>query len=418
MTKSDHNYDRSFCFTMIWNPILKNNDVITGIQDKINEITSTILHNLSNESSSLSDGKAGLFLYFAYLSKHEKTDKYNAVIVQLIEECFDAINNGQFNNTSFCTGISGFLWALHHLKSEGVIDIDDHFEALTALLVNHADRLGADDNFDYLHGASGIALYLSHIHPHINNNYIDTFVNHLKNKGIEDELTVKWTSYMYNDNNKPVYNLSLSHGISSIIIILCTLQQYAPENKDIKILVKKAVHFLRTQKKEPKNINDSLFPSYVSDHGDKTSSRLSWCYGDIGNALALLNAGNLLNEKQLIDEALQIMSYNANRKDLEKAHILDAGICHGAAGIAHIFNRFYQQTQNEVYRNTALYWLQITLNMSTFKDGLAGYKAHKGIEDGYINSIGLLDGIVGIGMVLMAAISNIEPGWDRAFLLS
>lgn len=404
----------------MWKPIVKDKKDIAAIEDKISEITSALLHNLSHKSHNLLDGKAGFFLYFAYMNKYGKTAKYNAVMEELIGECFGAINTGELDRSSFCTGISGLLWAVHHLNSEEVIDVDDHFEDLTAMLINHADGFGKKNDFDFLHGASGIVFYLSHIQQYLpDNNYINTFVKDLRKEGIEDETTIKWITPMYIENNKPVYNLSLSHGISSLIIILCTLQQYAPENEEIEILIKKSVNFLTAQKKEiTTDANKSLFPGYISDHGSNMESRLSWCYGDIGNALALLNAGQLLNDERLIDEAVQIMLYNANRRDLGKNGILDAGICHGAAGLTHIFNRFYQQTRKEEFKDTALYWLRKTLNMSIFEDGLAGYKAHMAIEDDYMDSIGLLDGIVGIGLVLMATVSTVEPRWDRAFLLS
>ena len=404
----------------MWNPIVKDKKHIADIKKKIGEITTVLLNNLSHESHNLFDGKAGFFLYFAYVNKYKGSAEFNTVIEELIGECFNAINTGELNRASFCTGISGLLWALHHLNEEKVIEIDEHFEELTTMLVNHARDFGKNDDFDFLHGASGIVFYLSHIHRYIDDtNYINTFVKNLRTKGIEDETTIKWITPMYAENNKPVYNLSLSHGISSLIIILCTLRKHAPENNDLNLLIEKAVNYLKAQKKPiPVNVNQSLFPSYISDHGSSMESRLSWCYGDIGNALALLNTGQSLQDQKLIDEAVEIMRYNTNRRDANKNYVLDAGICHGAAGLAHIFNRFYQQTQQEEFKDAALHWLEVTLNMSTFEDGLAGYKAHMAIENGYMDSIGLLDGVVGIGLVLISMISPVEPRWDRAFLLS
>ena len=55
--------------------------------------------------------------------------------------------------------------------------------------------------------------------------------------------------------------------------------------------------------------------------------------------------------------------------------------------------------------------------MARFEDGLAGYKAWQG-ENGWMNQHGILEGIAGIGLVLLSHLSNEEPSWDRSFLLS
>lgn len=99
--------------------------------------------------------------------------------------------------------------------------------------------------------------------------------------------------------------------------------------------------------------------------------------------------------------------------------VYDAGLCHGAAGVAHIFNRFYQDTHNEVFKEAALYWFNQTLEMDTFQDGLAGYKASistSGTE--YENCTGLLEGIAGIGLALIGAVADFEPNWDECLLIS
>jgi len=106
----------------------------------------------------------------------------------------------------------------------------------------------------------------------------------------------------------------------------------------------------------------------------------------------------------------------SKRRDVKKEFVMDAGICHGAAGIAHIFNRVYQKTGNETFKEAALFWIDDCLKKSCFNDGLAGYKVWR--KDGWITQTGLLEGIAGIGLVLLSAISDIEPDWDECLLLS
>ena len=59
--------------------------------------------------------------------------------------------------------------------------------------------------------------------------------------------------------------------------------------------------------------------------------------------------------------------------------------------------------------------------MATFEDGLAGYKTYMSTDPqhGEWHSVpGLLEGVSGIGLSLIAAVAEFEPVWDEALLLS
>ena len=76
----------------------------------------------------------------------------------------------------------------------------------------------------------------------------------------------------------------------------------------------------------------------------------------------------------------------------------DANLCHGAVGLAHLYNRFYQASGEPVLRDAARAWFARTLAMPRAAQ------------------IDLLDGAIGVGLALYAAISTTEPGWDRILL--
>jgi hypothetical protein len=57
--------------------------------------------------------------------------------------------------------------------------------------------------------------------------------------------------------------------------------------------------------------------------------------------------------------------------------------------------------------------------MAVYKDGIAGYKAwHTEKYGGWVAESGLLEGIAGIGLMLVSIVSDIEPKWDRCLFLS
>lgn len=82
----------------------------------------------------------------------------------------------------------------------------------------------------------------------------------------------------------------------------------------------------------------------------------------------------------------------------------------GSAGLAHLLNRFYQATREVSLRDAALGWYERTL---------AAYRAHgvAAFRGPAIAEHGLLDGSIGVGLALLAAISPVEPRWDRLVLV-
>ena len=103
---------------------------------------------------------------------------------------------------------------------------------------------------------------------------------------------------------------------------------------------------------------------------------------------------------------------------MQKNNIVDAGLCHGTAGIAHIYKRMYINTNIIEFKDASNYWYSETLKMAKY-DIPSGFLAYRPIENGGLKKeFGFLDGISGIGLSLISAISDIEPAWDEALLLS
>lgn len=211
----------------------------------------------------------------------------------------------------------------------------------------------------------------------------------------------------------------MSHGISSILSILCKsyMNNYNIKNTDI--LIRYTVNFLLKSKQS--NMN-SLYPNYIDIYNykgvkTKKESRLAWCYGDLGVGIALWHASQALGQENWKQESINIFVHAAKRRELEQNGIVDAGLCHGTAGIAHIFNRMFRNTGIKEFKDSSDYWILETIKMAKFKDGLAGYKAWHG-KNGWQNEYGFLEGIAGIGLALIAAISDDDPTWDECLLLS
>ena len=96
----------------------------------------------------------------------------------------------------------------------------------------------------------------------------------------------------------------------------------------------------------------------------------------------------------------------------------DAGFCHGSAGLAHLFNRMYQATREPKLADAALLWLEHTLEQCERAEGELTVRPGRARRHVPWNGAGLLEGAAGVALALLAAVTPIEPVWDRMFLVS
>ena len=146
-----------------------------------------------------------------------------------------------------------------------------------------------------------------------------------------------------------------------------------------------------------------------------SKSRLAWCYGDLGIGLALWQAGKAVKNHVWKEKGLDILLQSTKRRALHETSVIDAGICHGSAGLVMIFRRLFFETQRDEFKDVILYWIDQTLNLSRFNDGLAGYKSF--VKNEWICDYSLLTGISGIGLTLLSYLFEDKQEWDELFLL-
>jgi len=218
------------------------------------------------------------------------------------------------------------------------------------------------------------------------------------------------------------YNLGLAHGVPGVIALLGHAYAAGIARAQVEPLLEGAIDWLLAQKL-PSSAH-SIFPSWVGPSWAQPSigsdgCRLAWCYGDAGIAAALLSAARSARERSWEREALEI-AICAARRAPETAGVLDVSLCHGAAGLGHIFNRMYQATGEKQLKDSATFWFDRTLEMRRPEGGIGGFVALGVVTDErrWVADPGFLTGAAGVGLALLAAITPIEPSWDRILLVS
>lgn len=143
--------------------------------------------------------------------------------------------------------------------------------------------------------------------------------------------------------------------------------------------------------------------------------RAAWCYGPAGVARALWLAGIARGNPTYQSVAVQTIRDCLARSKVDRG-ITSPTFCHGLAGFAQIALRFAKDTQDGELRWEADR-LVVELLDWWEPESLLGFR---NVEPGggRVNHPGMLDGAPGVGLVLLAAGSEVAPSWDRLFLLS
>lgn len=410
----------------MWKPVITAPKDILRISEKIEEIAALLsLVDRKQTDFSLLNGTIGTAIFLAYYGRYRKSEFHLELAGELITNTIDNLNDAGTLSLTYANGVSGVFWGIQHLIHEGFIEADANelFTDVDELIYKEMISQIKAENFDYLHGGLGMMLYLLKRYQPKDIGKLNDALQALTDKALfgEEKKTAKWVSTVIIENTScEVYNLSLSHGITSIINIVA---RYLSEAKDTanytqhKLLLNAAINYLKEQQNPPEST--FLFPNYIFSKTNQKapSGRIAWCYGDLGMSIALWKAGDFMKDESLKQYSLYILEHFHKQNAYKLTGVRDGALCHGTVGIAHIYHRLYNYTHIEEFKAMAAKYYADTLDFASHLDGQAGYKATNG-SNGFKDSMGLLEGVSGIGLSLISAISRNEPKWDECLLLS
>lgn len=385
--------------------------LVSNINYSLDSIGKDIIQYAKNDffaykTNGLLSGNWGVLIFLFYYSRFKDDRSIYNLTSNLASYLLKKIDN----RYTYCDGLSGILYALLHLKEEKFIDINikPYEKELIQYLKSKCLVEIKQKNYDFLHGYIGLGLFLAKYKRDVTD-----IVNALYDAAeIDlDRHTFKWK------NSKGTYDISLSHGISSIILFLVKIFNYGCYDQKCYEMIIGGCNFLLSQKMDYEKIG-SFFPSFFISNSKASinQSRLAWCYGDLGVSFALYKSAKLMNNAQMEKLALDILEKTTLRKKSINTQVMDASLCHGTAGLAMFYRRLYLDTQNTLFLDASDYWIMKTLTFSKFDNGIGGYKAK--YMDEYKKDISLLMGAAGIGMEFISSIQNDAQKWDDFLLLS
>ncbi len=302
-------------------------------------------------------------------------------------------NDDGFTFPTLAAGLTGILFTFHYLGDRGLIDRDDAkaLDEIIPFLEKYATHELKSGNYDPLHGGTG---------PYL----LD--IVRAAPCGCPSPHTSAHCGCP--PPQAPDLDLGLAHGLPSYLLFLkkinCEESIINPLANDL------LSHADFTQK------NGSIFPSKIVRGVAQYPSRLAWCYGDAGVGISLLCGAQGMQGIQGIqgmqgfqgfwEVGVRVLLGATLRRDALNTRVEDPFLCHGASGLALIFYKAWLLSKNDKFKEAAQFWTQETLNY-----------LNTSFAPGDSSDTTLLNGLSGIGLVLMAIDRGFLPGWEKGLLI-
>jgi len=273
--------------------------------------------------------------------------------------------------------------------------------------------------YDLVSGLVGIGVYALERMPRPSGQrLVALVVKNLAETARRKSPGVAWWSDPKWGTSGAGWNLGLAHGVPGVISFLGRVVGSKVDSlttEKARRLLDSAVEWVLAQE-----LSDEFEGSFAYRASPrKAPAFLAWCYGDPGVAAALLVAAKGTASVSLEKAAMRVALRAAGRT-FESSKISDPGLCHGAAGVAHIFHRMYMTTGEMFLADAARRWFDRALAMRGSR-GFAGFSLQGKDKTGrklWRVDPSFLTGGAGIALALASATGSEPLLWDRALLLS
>lgn len=371
------------------------------------------------------DEAANLALFYGYLAAAWRTD---AQAESYAERAFVYLNQAidraphELRHPYLCGGYAGLGWVIANLAGKLFEQSEaENCAAIDEMINDFLRHPPASLEYELLYGLTGLGVYALERWPRpAAMECLQLVLTRLAETAERSAAGITWFTppeQLSADQQAlcpdGYYNLGLAHGVPGVLPLLARACALEPMRAQAQALLSGAGQWLQAQQKRDET--GPYFTHWLAAGIEPRPGRVAWCYGGLGAATAWLDAAHRTGERAWERAALAILRRAAQTTIADSA-IHDACLCHGAAGNAHIFNRLYQATGLELFRQAALQWYAHTLALRQPGRGLAGFRLWEPTASGaagWAERPDFLDGVAGIGLALLAACTDYEPQWDR-----
>lgn len=415
-----------------WRPLLDGDQAATAWQVILD--IATALENpppppsitgeaVPGRGAGLAAGAAGMALFYAYLAQARQEERYADLAESYLDEAIEALATTTMGPGLY-GGFTGVAWTARHLDGRLFESEEDGEQEIDQVLADLLERGSWPGDYDLIGGLAGFGVYALEGLPNADaRRCLERVIEQLAELATSDEQGTSWFTgpqllppQQLEICPNGYFNLGVAHGVPAVLAILAEAAQAGVAAETVQRLLPPAVDWLLAKELG----GTDGFPTWIGEGAELSRARMAWCYGDPGLATTLLLTARAAGNATWEETALRV-ARNAARRPDEQSGIRDVGLCHGSAGLAHLYNRLYQASGDELFADTARFWYGRSLEMRRPGEGVAGYLAFMPDLEGNMNweaDPGFLTGAAGIALALLAAVSDLEPEWDRVLLSS
>lgn len=358
---------------------------------------------------------------------------YNRVNYYL-QELLNSIKLNSTNNISLCYGFTGYVYTLEFLSQncKGYEKLLDTLE--TILLALTKDRLSEikrsnivkEEYFDVIQGVSSVARYLLSKEKLTSEQrvLVKEILNYLADL-INNDPTI-YAEYMPNEKLRKKFpsgyiNLGVAHGILGPLYVLALGFKKFDMTQYLLSIEKGLSYYERSffTNKIGKIIGwNGRVSDAVENEGFRFNS--SWCYGSLGMARVLYNIAKIIDSRKFREMATDVFTSSIDY--VNSSEILNNAICHGRSGIMLLFNLMYLDTGKIQFKTISDNLFREIVRAASNSEYIfverdvyfRGVNFDKVID--YID-FGLLNGVSGIVLALMAQRTGASSPLDRMFFM-
>lgn len=371
---------------MTWRPLL-DGDAAARARAAIERIVDELGRREIVEAS-LGNGHAGIALMHGYLAAAFDDDAAAERAGGSLERALGGISRRP--QPWLFSGYAGSGFVLHQLAPV-LGEQDEVLAELDGLVRGWFDAERWDYAWELMFGLVGLGVYAVERGDRA---LIARAVDHLDTIAEDRDEGIAWRA-MNDADHSTYWNLGLAHGHAGVIGWLAEVCAGDDPPPHARPLLDGAIAWLLAQQSEAPRFPPVLGRAIANDERVE-----GWCYGDLSTAIVLARAGSVLGRPALVATAHALAREVA--RTIEAAPT-DPALCHGTAGHGHLFHRlglaFADDELLAVARRSYVRTLDRLDEVAALEPGLRG-------------------GLAGIALALLAASTDLEPAWDRAFLVA
>jgi lantibiotic modifying enzyme len=375
-------------------------------------------------------GAAARSLYFGYLHRALPDRGWDVLAMQLLANATDSLSSG-FVPPALHEGFCGTAWVAEHLQrlipdDTVLASVDVNAEIDQAVVSMFDTPYDEGEYYDLISGLCGITVYLAERLPRLQARIaFSRIVDRLAESAQRMSIGLTWWTaphllppHQRASNPSGQFNVGLAHGAPAVLWTLARahMAQIGARTAE---LGNGLIDWLLTLPSATSA--SSSFPASICSGGMVPTwpSRSAWCYGDPGTLIALQRGTLAFRRPDCTAMTLKLAKHAAMRP-IEHTGVVDGGLCHGSAGLAMIWNRFWNHTREPLFRDAALTWYHHLLDQRVEQGGIGGVRSWQsnsiGADGRWMPDSSFLTGAVGIGLTLLAGLVPIEPAWDALIM--